>query len=274
MDYATAKSPLGQWTYRGRLTGGAKYSYTIHPGLARFKGKDIMFYHNASLVLNGVGGATGRRCVTADWVQISPKGVIKPFTQTEDGLELPPPPDGAYNEAPAPVRKPGTSVAGYRFAETSVAARPLRPHDAFVRWGKNAFYKSVENPFMDSPQCDGFNMHGPHKDVIAENFVLDEDLTLSRVDFYLTDGEGTDAENPLTIVLRAGPEEIFSVPVEYVPQGYGTAGLAIDKTKRPRLKKGVEYTLELRGRKGSAVAYWRRGTDGKRPHAFALYGDK
>ena len=36
----------------------------------------------------------------------------------------------------------------------------------------------------------------------------------------------------------------------------------------------TDYTLELRGEKGSAVCYWRRGFDGKKPHAFALYGAK
>ena len=35
LDYASAPSPEGPWTYRGRLTGGAYGSYTIHPGLCR-----------------------------------------------------------------------------------------------------------------------------------------------------------------------------------------------------------------------------------------------
>ena len=272
LDYATAPSPEGPWTYRGRISGGAQWSYTIHPGLARFKGRDIMFYHNATLALNGIGGATGRRCVTADWVEISPKGPIKPFVQTKEGLDLPPPAKGAYSQSFSPVRKPGTAARGFRFAQTSVIAKPLKPLDAFVRWGKKAVYRSVENPFMDSPQCDGFNMHG-QKDVMSETFRLDADLMLSRIDFYLTDGEGTDDENPLAIVLRDGEKEIFTVGVDYVPQGYGVAGLAIDKPTRPLLKKGVEYTLELRGKKGSTACYWRRGWDGKKPHAFALYGE-
>ena len=125
---------------------------------------------------------------------------------------------------------------------------------------------------MDSPQCDGFNMHG-QKDTMSETFKLDENLRLKRAVFYLTDGEGTDKDNPLRIVLRAGDDVLFDVPVDYVPQGYGLASLLIDKARQPLLKAGTEYTLELCGRKNSAVAYWRRGYDGKKPHAFALYGE-
>ena len=272
LDYATAPSPEGPWTYRGRISGGAEWSYTIHPGLARFKGRDIMFYHNATLKLNGIGGATGRRCVTADWVEISPKGPIKPFVQTKEGLDLPPPAKGAYKEGFKPLAKPWALQPGYSFDEDAVSPKPRGGIAALVKWFDGAAYKSVENPFMDSPQCDGFNMHG-QKDVMSETFRLDAGLMLSRIDFYLTDGEGTDEENPLAIVLREGEKELFNVGVRYVPQGYGVAGLAIESHMRPLLKAGVEYTLELRGRKGSSVAYWRRGWDGKKPHAFALYGD-
>jgi len=272
MDYATAPSPEGPWTYRGRITGEAKWSYTIHPGLVHFKGRDILFYHNATLKLNGVGGACGRRCVTAEWVEISPNGPIKPFCQTEEGLDLPPPSKGAYAESFKPVGKPSAKKDGFKFAEIAVSPKPRRNISAFVEWGKDPAFKSAENPFMDAPECDGFNMKGG-KDAMSEKFTLASDLRLARIDLYLTDGDGTDSDNPLSIVLREGDKTIFDVGVDYIPQGYGTAGLAIDKAKRPLLKAGVEYTLELRGKKGSSVAYWRRGRDGK-PHAFALYGGK
>jgi hypothetical protein len=41
----------GPWTYRGLLTGSGKYSFTIHPGIAEFKGKSYLFLHNANLWL-------------------------------------------------------------------------------------------------------------------------------------------------------------------------------------------------------------------------------
>lgn len=269
MDYATAPSPKGPWTYRGRLTGGARNSYTIHPGLARFKGRDILFYHNATLVLNGMGGGTGRRCVTAEWADIT-NGTIKPFEQTEEGLSKAP---GGASEASVEqprIKQPQALADGFAFREFALAAMAQTPMDSFVKWGRNAVYKSVENPFMDSPQCDGFNLG--EKSVMSEKFKLESDLRLFRIDLYLTDGEGTGKDDPLRIVLRTGDKTLFDVPVEYTPQGYGVAALGIRKEYQPLLKAGAEYTLELCGRKWSHVAYWRRGWNGDKPHGFALYG--
>ena len=269
LDYASAPSPEGPWTYRGRLTGGAHGSYTIHPGLCRFKGRDIVFYHNATLSIDGVGGATGRRCVCAEWAHISPNGPIAPFEQTREGLDK----TGEVGVKSSSWRTDnsiGAKAEGFRFDERNVASVVRKPIDSFVKWDDGAAYKSVENPFMDSPQCDGFNMHGPKKEAMREEFALENDLRLGRIDFYLTDGEGGE----VTIALMEGEKEMFAVPVNYVPQGYGIASLAIGKARRPLLKAGVKYTLELRGEKGSAVCYWRRGFDGKKPHAFALYGAK
>ena len=276
LDYATAEKIEGPWVYRGRLTGGAWGSYTIHPGLCRFKGRDILFYHDGHLTINGVGGATGRRGVCAEFVSISPSGPIAPFEQTREGLDKagfdgrgnPVNHVNPVSKTFSPVPVFGTKATGFRFAERNVSSIVRKPLDSFVKWDDGAAYKSVENPFMDSPQCDGFNMHGPKKDAMREEFTLAGDLRLERIDFYLTDGEGGE----VTIVLKDGEREIFAVPVDYVPQGYGIASLTIAQDKQPLLKAGVRYTLELRGKKGSAVAYWRRGFDGKKPHAFALYG--
>ena len=307
LDYATASSVEGPWIYRGRLTGGAWGSYTIHPGLCRFKGRDIMFYHDGHLTIDGVGGATGRRGVCAEFVDISPNGPIAPFEQTREGLDK----VGQVGvqssssrkdnstlqlqlETPTfenPVKKTftdvpffGTKAEGFAFSEYGVSAYPQptakgrslgRKIDSFVKWDEGAAYKSVENPFMDSPQCDGFNMHGEWKDAMTEEFTLEKDLRLAKIEMYLTDGEGTDKDNPLTLVLRESTGvEVFSVPLDYVPQGYGIAALTIAQGKQPLLKAGKTYSLELRGKKGSAVAYWRRGFNGERPHAYALYDRK
>ena len=293
LDYATASSVEGPWIYRGRLTGGAWGSYTIHPGLCSFKGRDILFYHDGHLTINGVGGATGRRGVCAEFVDISPNGPIAPFEQTREGLDKTGLTgfDGRDNPVNHvnPVKKTfkevpflGTKAEGFSFSECGVSAyaQPTakgraegRKIDSFVRWDEGAAYKSVGNPFMDSPQCDGFNMHGERKDAMVEEFALDKDLRLAKICLYLTDGEGTDKDNPLALVLReSAGAEIFSVPLDYVPQGYGIATLTIEQWRQPFLKAGVRYALELRGKKGSAVAYWRRGFDGKKPHGFALYG--
>ena len=297
LDYATASSVEGPWIYRGRLTGGAWGSYTIHPGLCNFMGRDIMFYHDGHLTIDGVGGATGRRGVCAEFVDISPNGPIAPFEQTREGLEKtgltrltglngennPVNPVNPVQQTFSPVPFFGTKAEGFAFSEYGVSAYPQptakgrslgRKIDSFVKWDEGAAYKSVGNPFMDSPQCDGFNLHGEWKDAMVEEFTLEKDLRLAKICLYLTDGEGTDKDNQLALVLRnlENPvNPVFSVPLDYVPQGYGVAALTIAQWKQPLLKAGVKYALELRGKKGSAVAYWRRGFDGKKPHGFALY---
>lgn len=81
IDYATATSPRGPWTYRGQLTGNAKNSFTIHPGIANFKGKDYLFYHNATLEIDGHKGAIGRRAVCVDELNYNPDGTMQKVIQ-------------------------------------------------------------------------------------------------------------------------------------------------------------------------------------------------
>lgn len=105
--------------------------------------------------------------------------------------------------------------------------------------------------------------------MISEEFALERDLRLSRIGFYLTDGEG----GTVRFALREKDgAELFEVPVDYAPQGYGLAFLEISAWRRPVLKAGVRYVLEMRGAKGEATCCWRRSRDGDKRHAFALYG--
>lgn len=87
--YATAPAITGPWTYRGVLTGSARNSYTIHPGIVEFKGQWYFFYHNATLTLNGLGGATGRRSVCVEYLYYNPDGTLQPITQTREGISVP-----------------------------------------------------------------------------------------------------------------------------------------------------------------------------------------
>jgi arabinoxylan arabinofuranohydrolase len=88
--YATADKITGPFTYRGLVTGPAKHSFTIHPGIIDFKGQSYFFYHHAGLTINGEGGATGRRAVCIDYLEYNPDGTIKPVVQTEEGVSVPP----------------------------------------------------------------------------------------------------------------------------------------------------------------------------------------
>ena len=91
MSYATATSLPGPWTYRGELTGSGKYSFTIHPGIAEFKGRWYLFLHNAALAIGDQHGAIGRRAVTVEHLQYNADGSMKPVVQSEAGISVPPP---------------------------------------------------------------------------------------------------------------------------------------------------------------------------------------
>ncbi|RRN56520.1 glycoside hydrolase [Pseudoxanthomonas sp. SGNA-20] len=91
ISYATASSIQGPWTYRGELTGSGKNSFTIHPGIAEFKGQWYIFLHNAALTIGDQEGALGRRAVTVEYLQYNDDGTLKPVVQTEEGVSVPPP---------------------------------------------------------------------------------------------------------------------------------------------------------------------------------------
>jgi beta-xylosidase len=89
ISYATATSLDGPWTYRGELTGSGKYSFTIHPGIAQYRGDWYIFLHNASLAIGDLNGAIGRRAVTVERLEYNPDGTLKPVVQTEAGITAP-----------------------------------------------------------------------------------------------------------------------------------------------------------------------------------------
>ncbi|WP_418986443.1 glycoside hydrolase family 43 protein [Bacteroides heparinolyticus] len=84
--YATAPSMEGPWTPQGELAGMAENSFTIHPGIAEFQGKWYLFYHNATLTLDGHEGAIGRRSVCVDELHYNPDGTMRPVVQTKEGI--------------------------------------------------------------------------------------------------------------------------------------------------------------------------------------------
>ena len=89
VSYSTAPSIEGPWTYRGELTGSGKNSFTIHPGIARFKGKWYLFLHNAALTIGDQKGALGRRAVTVEHLRYNRDGTLKPVVQTDAGVSVP-----------------------------------------------------------------------------------------------------------------------------------------------------------------------------------------
>lgn len=86
LEYATATSIDGEWTCRGQLSGEARDSFTIHPGIAFFKDKWYLFYHNGTLALNGYGGGNGRRSVSVEELYFNPDGTMPFVPLTSQGI--------------------------------------------------------------------------------------------------------------------------------------------------------------------------------------------
>lgn len=89
MCYSTAEKITGPWTYRGFLTGSAKYGFTIHPAVIEFKNKWYFFYHDGSNTLNGEPGGDTRRMVCVEYLYFNPDGTIKPIKLTPEGISIP-----------------------------------------------------------------------------------------------------------------------------------------------------------------------------------------
>lgn len=89
VSYATAPAIKGPWTYRGELTGSGEGSFTIHPGIAQFKGAWYLFLHNAALSIGTQQGALGRRAVTVERLTYDEAGLMRPVTQTQAGVTAP-----------------------------------------------------------------------------------------------------------------------------------------------------------------------------------------
>ena len=90
VSYATAPAITGPWTFHGELTGPAKNSFTIHPGIAEFKGRSYLFLHNAALTIGNQKGALGRRAVNVEHLRYNPDGTMRPVVQTTAGVSIPP----------------------------------------------------------------------------------------------------------------------------------------------------------------------------------------
>ncbi|WP_442484588.1 family 43 glycosylhydrolase [Aeoliella sp. SH292] len=86
--YATAKTIEGPWEFRGFVTGPAKNSFTIHPGVAEFKGRNYFFYHFADHTIGDQSGALGRRAVCVEHLHYKDDGTIRPVQQTVEGVSV------------------------------------------------------------------------------------------------------------------------------------------------------------------------------------------
>lgn len=83
IEYCTAPSATGPWTYRGIIQENVTNSFTTHPGIIDFKGKSYFFYHNGSLPTGG----SYRRSICVDYMYYNEDGTIRPVVQTDAGVK-------------------------------------------------------------------------------------------------------------------------------------------------------------------------------------------
>lgn len=82
IDYATSNSPLGPWTYRGRINDLIPNSPTNHQSIIEFNNQWYFFYHNAGLPTGG----EFRRSVCLDYLKYNSNGTIQKVVQTQKGV--------------------------------------------------------------------------------------------------------------------------------------------------------------------------------------------
>jgi hypothetical protein len=82
IDYATSSSPLGPWTYRGRINDRVYNSPTNHQSIVQYRGKWYFVYHNGGLPTGG----EYRRSVCIDQLEYSEDGTIVKIKQTIKGI--------------------------------------------------------------------------------------------------------------------------------------------------------------------------------------------
>lgn len=83
IEYATSNNPEGPWEYQGILADSAPNSFTIHPGIIEYKGKDYFFYHNGVLPTGG----SYRRSIAVDYMYYNEDGTIQKVIQTKEGVK-------------------------------------------------------------------------------------------------------------------------------------------------------------------------------------------
>jgi len=262
--YATAKNITGPWTYRGILTGAAKNSYTIHPGIIDFKGQSYFFYHFAGLTLpDGQSGAVGRRAVCAEYLYYNPDGTIQPIQQTEAGISVAPHPAAYTPNSPPNIGESdqGVTVTG----NTAPGAN---------EWPGKPVLVTTDRPRYEGVNPESFNRSGGVTS-LGQTFVLDKDIRLGAITLYAGDGFDTDPNNLITLALYdlgpagssvganyvAGDNLLGSgkgLKVAYGVQAPGLLQFQFHGDNEVSLKAGHQYAFELQGKKNNPTVYWRR----------------
>ncbi|MBN9296337.1 MAG: family 43 glycosylhydrolase [Filimonas sp.] len=114
LRYATSKSPLGPWEYKGVFLGITGCD-TNHGSVVEYKGNWYMFYHNQSISNTGKGNL---RSICVDLLSFNDDGTIQLVKQTKTG---PPPVKGKPGKLIDPAGKKYEAASGAVGGSASVA---------------------------------------------------------------------------------------------------------------------------------------------------------
>lgn len=70
------------WEHKGIIMESVPNSFTVHPGVISYKGKDYFFYHNGALPTGG----SYRRSICIDYMYYNEDGTIQKVIQTKEGV--------------------------------------------------------------------------------------------------------------------------------------------------------------------------------------------
>ncbi len=257
--YATATSLGGPWTYRGILSGEAKNSYTIHPGIIDFKGQSYLFYHHADLTLpDGQKGGLGRRAVCVEYLHYNPDGTIQPIQHTKEGVSVPP----RLNKVP--IQPSNNGVSDYGIVVQQDAGPGAR------NWTGNPAMATVAAPLHDAVIPNGFIQDTTS---LGQTFCVEQETQIGSITLYAGDGMGTKENQLITVSLYDLGNINNTNPGEYNPtenllgsgKGFKIAYrvqapglLQFDLKDQIVLQAGHRYVLELQGERNSAAMYWKR----------------
>lgn len=82
ISYATSNRPTGPWTYKGDIMDAGR-TYTNHPGIVEYKGRNYFFYHDSSLP----GGNNYKRSVRVQEFSYGADGSIPKLPYSGKGPE-------------------------------------------------------------------------------------------------------------------------------------------------------------------------------------------
>lgn len=265
--YATASDITGPWTYRGIIMDRTENSFTIHPGIVEYQDQWYLFYHTAQLSIDGVSGAIGRRSVSVEYLHYNEDGTIKPIEKTQEGVSEPPNPTDEYK---APIFHPDAPLVTVD-SEVEVTQNH---GTADSSWNGNPAIRTTEEPYQQTTASESFNSGENGATQLGQTFTVESDLELEQISLYVGDGFGTTEKEPATLALYEVKEEdpadsSYTVGknllgpgkemrINYKPQGRGLLKLQLAESRRPTLKAGRAYVLEVQGVRGSAPLFWRR----------------